>query len=548
MTNKEISRFLKLTAALGELHDENPFKIKSLNNGAFQVDRVGFSLVGKTVEELSAIPGIGKGIAVKIAEFVERGTTEELDHFLLLTPPGVVELLSVKGIGPKKVGQLWKELEIESPGELLYACYENRLVELKGFGVKTQDSIRQGLEFKISSNGKLHFAEAETVARELIRLLKLVVPGLEIENTGELRRKLEVIEELELIAVCKADELVPALNSMNELQIVSIEAERICIQWTEKYALSIQCCALTDYSNLLFKTTGPAGHVLEIGADATASFTSETSIYQSVKSPFVIPELRDLPLKQAQLITPESLVTWKDIRGVLHNHSTYSDGADTLATMAEYAKGLGFAYLGMCDHSRSAFYAGGLPIDKVLAQHLEIDQLNSSLEPFKVFKGIESDILNDGSLDYPEDILKTFDFIVASVHSVLRMDEEKANKRLIKAIENPYTRILGHPTGRLLLSRKGYPIDHKLIIDACAANNVVVELNAHPYRLDIDWRWIPYCLEKGVMISVNPDAHKKEGYHDMQYGINVARKGGLTPDCMLNAMSLDQFSAWISSR
>jgi DNA polymerase (family 10) len=548
MTNKEISRFLKLTAALGELHDENPFKIKSLNNGAFQVDRAGVSLDGKTVEELATIPGIGKGIALKIAEFMERGSTEELDHFLLITPPGVVELLSVKGIGPKKVGQLWKELEIESPGELLYACYENRLIELKGFGVKTQDSIRQGLEFKISSSGKFHFAEAETVANELIRILTGNLPGLQIEPTGELRRKLEVIEELELLAVCKADELVSTLNSIDNLRIRSVDGQSIIIEWAEKYTLTIRCCALPEYPNLLFTSTGPTAHLLEIGLNTSDSFISEEAIYQSVNLPFVIPELRDLTVKQAQMINPEKLVTWDHIRGVLHNHSTYSDGADTLETMAGHAKGLGFEYLGMCDHSRSAFYAGGLSIDKVLAQQAEIDQLNSRLGPFKVFKGIESDILNDGSLDYPDEILKTFDFIVASVHSVLRMDEEKANKRLIRAIENPFTRILGHPTGRLLLSRKGYPIDHKLIIDACAANRVVIELNAHPYRLDIDWRWIPYCLEKGVMISVNPDAHKKEGYNDMHYGINVARKGGLIPASMLNAMNLAQFSDWISSR
>ena len=547
MTNKEISRFLKLTAALGELHDENPFKVKSLNNGAFQVDRAGVSLDGKTVEELATIPGIGKGIALKIAEFMERGSTEELDHFLLITPPGVVELLSVKGIGPKKVGQLWKELEIESPGELLYACYENRLIELKGFGVKTQDSIRQGLEFKISSSGKFHFAEAETVATELIRILTGILPGLQIEPTGELRRKLEVIEELELLAVCKADELVSTLNSIDNLLVRSVEVQSIIIEWAEKYTLTIRCCSLPEYPNLLFTSTGPAAHLLEIGLNASDSFISEASIYQSVNLPFVIPELRDLTVKQAQMINPEKLVTWDHIRGVLHNHSTYSDGADTLETMAGHAKGLGFEYLGMCDHSRSAFYAGGLSIDKVLAQQAEIDQLNSRLGPFKVFKGIESDILNDGSLDYPDEILKTFDFIVASVHSVLRMDEEKANKRLIRAIENPFTRILGHPTGRLLLSRKGYPIDHKLIIDACAANHVVIELNAHPYRLDIDWRWIPYCLDKGVMISVNPDAHKKEGYNDMHYGIHGARKGGLTPASMLNAMNLAQFSDWISS-
>lgn len=208
--------------------------------------------------------------------------------------------------------------------------------------------------------------------------------------------------------------------------------------------------------------------------------------------------------------------------------------------MATYCKDLGYEYLGICDHSQTATYAGGLKVDTVLLQQQEIEKLNQKLFPFKILKGIESDILGNGNLDYEEDILKIFDFIVASVHSNLGMDEEKATTRLLKAIENPYTTILGHPTGRLLLGRPGYPINHKKIIDACAANNVVIELNAHPYRLDIDWRWIPYCLEKGVMISINPDAHQLKGYHDMDYGVNVARKGLLTKDMCLNALSLNE--------
>jgi DNA polymerase (family 10) len=216
--------------------------------------------------------------------------------------------------------------------------------------------------------------------------------------------------------------------------------------------------------------------------------------------------------------------------------------------MAEYCKELGYEYLGICDHSQSAFYANGLKPERVMEQHLEIDQLNKNLFPFKIFKGIESDILNTGALDYSDEILKTFDFVVASVHSNLKMNEEKATERLIKAIENPYTTILGHPTGRLLLSRSGYSINHKKVIDACAANGVIMELNAHPYRLDIDWRWIPYCLEKGVMISINPDAHAKQGYHDMYYGTCVARKGILTKEMCFNALTLEKITTYFTNR
>jgi DNA polymerase (family 10) len=219
-----------------------------------------------------------------------------------------------------------------------------------------------------------------------------------------------------------------------------------------------------------------------------------------------------------------------------------------LKEMAEACKKLNMQYLGMCDHSKSAGYANGLSIERVAQQHAEIDALNEAMAPFKIFKGIESDILSDGSLDYPEEILKTFDFIVASVHSGLQMDEEKATQRLIKAIENPYTTILGHPTGRLLLARKGYPINHKAVIDACAANNVIIELNAHPYRLDIDWRWIQYALSRNVMISINPDAHATDGYLDMYYGVCAARKGGLTAEMTFNTKDLVAVTNWFQQK
>ena len=220
----------------------------------------------------------------------------------------------------------------------------------------------------------------------------------------------------------------------------------------------------------------------------------------------------------------DELITWDGLKGILHNHSTYSDGKHSLKEMADYCRELGFEYLGIADHSKTASYAKGLSEERVYEQHAEIDKLNQAYSlmtdrPFKILKGIESDILGDGSLDYPDDVLKSFDYIVASIHQNLKMTEEKAMSRIIGAIENPYTTILGHPTGRLLLSRAGYPVDYKKMIDACAANNVIIEINASPYRLDLDWRWIQYALEKGVKLSINPDAHEKDGYFDMHYGV-----------------------------
>ena len=237
------------------------------------------------------------------------------------------------------------------------------------------------------------------------------------------------------------------------------------------------------------------------------------------------------------------LINPTDIQGVIHSHTTYSDGINSLTEMAEAARAAGYSYIGITDHSKAAFYANGLSVERVLEQMAEIDQLNTQWDDFRILKGIESDILADGSLDYEEDILQRFDFVIASVHSNLRMDEAKATARLLAAIENPYTHILGHPTGRLLLSRPGYPIDHRKVIDACAANQVAIELNASPYRLDLDWTWIPYALEKGVLISINPDAHSIAGIQDIYFGTLAARKGGLTAERCLNARPADEFLA-----
>lgn len=547
MTNKEISRALKLIAALGELHNENPFKLKSFTNAAFNVDRAGDTLAGKPLEELILIPGIGKSIALQIIELLETGSTEDLRNYAAITPTGVIEMLGVKGIGPKKVATIWRELGIESPGELLYACYENRLVDLKGFGTKTQETIRTALEYRLANQGKLHFAEAEIVANELINLLNILDENLSISFTGELRRYMEVIENLELLIVSNPKYVESLLEKCEQVQIESVLEESILIKMADKYSVCLICCEEDQYEREQLLRTGPAEHLDELDIDPEEPIGSEKVFYEDRGFPFILPELRDLPMETSSKIDITQLVQWNSIRGILHNHSTYSDGIHSLEEMAIACRDLGMEYLGICDHSKSAFYAGGLSIEKVLQQHAEIEKLNAQLAPFKILKGIESDILSDGSLDYPDEILETFDLVVASVHSILNMDIDRATKRLITAIENPYTTILGHPTGRLLLSRKGYPIDYKKVIDACAANDVIMELNAHPYRLDIDWRWIPYCMEKGVQISINPDAHKKEGYSDMHYGVYVARKGGLTNDFLFNGKPLNEMITYLNN-
>lgn len=534
MNTSDIADILELTAKLMELHEGNPFKIKAVSNAAYKLSKTRLDLNGKNISEIEEIEGIGKGIAAKIHEILVTGTTEELEELKNQTPNGVIEIMSVKGIGPKKVRQLWKELGIESVGELLYACNENRLLDLKGFGQKTQESIKHQIEFNLKNAHKFHFAAIEPFAGQILELLTKHNNGHQIALSGDYRRKCEIIDKLIIVI----DTEKP--NKKDEAEKLS------------PVPLEIICCKTSDFNKTLFESTGSEEFIKHIQYKSSGKhYKSEQEIFSDLGYAFCEPELReDLPeiMKSAKCNKLPKLIEFNDLKGILHNHTTYSDGLHTLEEMATHCKKSGYEYLGICDHSQSAFYANGLKADAIHKQHKEIDKLNKELAPFKIFKGIESDILNNGELDYEKSILKTFDFIVASIHSNLKMNEEKATHRLIKAIENPYTTILGHPTGRLLLARNGYPIDHKKIIDACAANGVIIELNAHPYRLDIDWRWIPYCIEKGVMISINPDAHQLQGYGDMKYGINVARKGMLDKSNCLNAFNLAEIETYFNKR
>jgi DNA polymerase (family 10) len=557
MENKTIARNLRLLSQLMELHNENPFKIKSVANAAFKVDKLPYAVQGKSLEEIAQIDGLGKSISSKVWELLETGTMTDLTAILAETPEGIVEMLGIKGIGPKKIGVIWTDLGIESIGELYYACNENRLIEAKGFGLKTQEEIKKIIEFRMAGQGKFLYAHAEssvnTLYSELAVWLNTISGEPLLGIAGEYRRCMEIIEGVPFLI--GADQVVEVQEKIASFEAIAFEEQADgSYAATSISGLKVQLHLVQkeDFYLNWFKLTGNEQHVNEVLALAgSGPFEDEAAIYQAAGLAFVAPELRE-GLNEVELAKENKLpelITYEDLKGSLHNHSTWSDGVHTLEQMATYCKdNLKMEYFGICDHSKSAFYANGLNEQRLYTQHQEIDALNAKLAPFKIFKGIESDILNDGSLDYSDDILKTFDFVVASVHSNLRMDEEKATARLIKAIENPYTTILGHPTGRLLLSRKGYPIDFAKVIDACAANKVVIEINANPLRLDLDWRWHRYALEKGVLLSINPDAHRMEGFYDMHYGTLIGRKGGLTAAQCLNAKSLQDISEYFSNK
>ena len=538
-----------------ELHDGNPFKIKSLASAAYTIGKLPTSLGKKSLEELEQISAIGKSTAAKVWELTQTKTIAELEELYKITPHGVIEIMEIKGLGPKKVLSIWKEMEIEDIGELLYACNENRLIEAKGFGAKTQEEIKKAIEFKMASSGRFLYAQVEEYAEYLIEKLKSQISEIQVSFTGAYRRKCEIIDGLDILIASKlSTELETTIRATTTLEILAVNDQSIETENPAGIKVCFSFCAKEDFAFQLASQTGHKTHIEELKkrlGETLPKAETEAEVYSLAGLPFIAPELREgrneFILADAGRL-PE-LIKWEDLKGSLHNHSTWSDGVNTLEEMALFCRDeLKLQYLGISDHSKSAFYAKGLSEERILAQHQEIDGLNSKLTGFKIFKGIESDILFDGSLDYVPEILTTFDFVVASIHSVFKMSEEKATSRLITAIENPFTTILGHPSGRLLLSRSGYPVDFKKVIDACAANGVVIEINANPLRLDMDWRWHQYALEKGVMLSVNPDAHSNNGFYDMHFGLLAARKGGVSAQNCLNALSLEEITTYFQKR
>lgn len=554
MENKAIARTLRLLSQLMELHNENPFKIRTLANAAFKVDKLPYSIAEKSLAEMEEVDGLGKSTAAKIWELIHNESITDMDNLLLQTPAGVVEMLQIKGIGSKKLVVIWKDLGIENIGELYYACNENRLIEAKGFGLKTQEEIKKVIEFKMASLGHFLYARIENFAETLLQKLHQIWKIELISLTGAYRRRCEIIDQLDILAgLPLTDQIVLQLEKLGLLTKNRLDNSLEC-ENEEGIKLYFQFCSAADYGWQLIEQTGNETHVKELKvliAQQDLVGKTEPEIYSIAGLQFIEPELREGldEIERAKNNKLPQLIKVSDLKGSLHNHSTWSDGVHTLEEMAVFCRDeLKLEYLGICDHSKSAFYAKGLNELRVAAQQREIDELNKKLAPFHIFKGIESDILYDGSLDYSMEVLASFDFVVASIHSILKMSEDKATERLIKAIENPYTTILGHPTGRMLLTRSGYPINHKKVIDACAANQVVIEINANPLRLDLDWRWHQYAIQKGVLLSVNPDAHRVTGFYDMYYGTLVARKGGVSMNDCLNTMSLEQITAFFKKK
>lgn len=571
MTNSEIVDLLELTGRLMELHDRDAFKTRSYQTAAFNLDKSTADLSNMPVEELVKLQGVGKSVAQKIREIAETGHLTELDELLAQTPQGVLDMFRIKGLGVKKVRTLWHELGITNLRDLQLAGENGQIAKIKGFGASTQEKILAALEFLQEQQGKVRMDKAAMIANLLVERL---TPHFErVEISGQVRRKAQEVDAIQLLI--QTSDPVAAMLTLNGLDNLEQNVpDSSPFAWRGHLAGFDVLVELLFYpaeqmNRQLFIQTATDAHLKQAGtggvpllqvayssvlpesANTTDVTEVETAIYEKAGLPYIVPEMRedDFAFRWASRHKNEELVTWDDLKGTLHNHSTWSDGKQSVADMAAYCQKLGLSYFGIADHSKTASYANGLDAERVRQQQLEIDELNKGFgADFRIFKGIESDILGDGSLDYDNDTLATFDYVVASVHQTLTMSEEKATNRLLRAIENPYTTILGHPTGRLLLAREGYPIDHRAIIDACAEHNVIIEINASPYRLDIDWHWIEYAMQQGVKLSINPDAHDFAGLLDMHYGVAIGRKGGLTKAMTFNALTLTEMREYLKKR
>jgi DNA polymerase (family 10) len=552
--NSFIADQFSLLSKLMDIHGENSFKAKAYSSAAFTIDKLPQQLSNIDSGKLASIKGIGDSVAKKIVEIFERGEIVALTELIAKTPPGIMQMLDIKGIGPKKITIIWKEMGIETIGELLYACNENRLTLYKGFGEKTQKSIQESIEYFLNNIGSYLYAQIEKLAYTLDEELKNNFEEYTFLQTGIFRRQLETIDKLEWVTNVPAAALQTFLSE-NNFVTEKLETETSVFQGKDENILLH--FYHTEQQKLYHKlfTTSCSEEFLnawntKFHFKNSEEFFSEQEIFEAANLPFIPSFLRETAaiIDNAFANNLPEVIQPKNITAIIHSHSKWSDGNNTIEEMAKAGIAMGLQYLVISDHSKTAIYANGLTEERLKAQHEEINELNEKLKPFEIFKSIESDILGDSSLDYSDEILNSFDIVIASIHSNLKMSQEKAMMRLLNAIKNPFTSILGHCTGRLLLSRAGYPVDHIKIIDTCAEYNVVVELNAHPRRLDMDWRHINYCIEKNVLISIDPDAHSVDAFRHTKYGVLAAQKAGITANQNLSSYSLKQFKAFLKQQ
>ncbi len=537
MTNKYIANKFDLTAKLMTLHGENAFRIRTYQNAYNVIRQSTQDFTVMSLEELMEIKGLGKSTAQKIIDIRQKDCFSALEQLIGKTPSGILEIMKIKGLGAKKIRQIWKELGVESMGELEYAINENRLITLKGFGLKIQENILKQIGFLNSVSGLHLYSELEHKAQDLIAVLKEKFPDEKFSITGDLRLAMPYAEEITIIGTIDLQKLILTLDDKIEFKDDTLRFDNIKVGYVKSDR--------QDFGSKLFISTGPKSFV-DLIDKPEGIHEEEADIFRSNGFPVIPPVFRNGidTLEKIHSFNVDDYVKDQDVKGVIHSHTNWSDGQNSIMEMAQYCKSLGYEYLVVTDHSKSAFYANGVS-DKMLTNYVEdIRRQDDLISDFKIYAGIESDILMDGNLDYDDEKLALFDVVIASVHSVLNMDKETATQRLLTAISNPYTNILGHMTGRLLLGREGYALDYNKIFESCADNNVAIELNANPRRLDIDWTLINKAQKVGVKICINPDAHSTEQIEYIKYGVLMAQKGLLRKENCINLKLSNEFEQW----
>lgn len=532
-----------------DLCGESPFKSRSYFSAAenlfthpVPLDQV------VTQGKLKTIPGVGEAIAEKIIKLHKTGTHPTLEFLRSQHPPGVLDLLKIPGLGPKKAAALYQSLKISSLAELEAACKEDKLAKEKGFGAKLQAKILESIDFNKKNHGLMKMDAGHGRAAALSAIVKGANPSIQsILIAGDVRRGCEVCGVVELVA--QIDDSVAVLESTEDYRITTATTKNLGAALLFATGSENHLAALREIAHSKGLDLTPNG--LKRGFEELPA-TTEAEIYAALDLPEIPPELREGrgEIGRAKAGLLPRLIELKDLRGIMHCHTVYSDGSNTLDEMAEATRKLGQEYFGVCDHSQSAAYAGGLRVEKVRSQHVLADELNQAYagKGFKIFKGIESDILEVGELDYPDDVLDSFDFIVASVHSRFQLDRKAQTARIVNAVSNPRTTILGHATGRLLLTREPYEVDMEAVLKACADHGVAVEINADPHRLDLDWRLHQRALELGCLLAINPDAHDTKGLLNQKWGVIAARKGGVEARHVLNCLNLAEIEQHFEKR
>ena len=578
ITKDQVAEILEHIATMLELKAENVFKIRAYLNAARALETYSGNLQQAVGEgKLAEISGVGKAIAEKITELVVTGNLSYYNILKAEFPPGIFDMFSISGMGPKKIQAVWQKLNITSVAELEAGCKDGRVAALRGFGEKTAVNILKGIEDQKKHAGRFRLGDIAADAEAMLEELRSLPMVTRVAACGSYRRRRETCGDLDFLVSTNEPAAVSEYFVKNELveSVIAHGPTKSSVRWKSGIQADLRVVKDLEFPFAQNYFTGSKEHNIimrqralsrgwtlneyrlgpdeksKIKPEPVPEIRDEAGLYRALGLDYVEPELREDrgEFTAAEHHTLPKLIVQENLRGTFHNHTTASDGRNSLREMADAAHDLGLAYLGIADHSKASYQAHGLDEARLLAQVAEIAELNKEYGPdFRLFTGTEVDILKDGTLDFSDEILAQLDYSVASVHSVFNLSEAEMTKRIIRAMENPYVTMLGHLTGRLLLSRDAYAVDIPAILEAAAATGTIIELNANPRRLDMDWRWWPLAKEKGVKCAINPDAHHTSQLQFLHFGIGTARKGWLTRDDVVNCLPLGKIEQVLATK